>query len=78
MIPSISVFVNEKPITLAGGSQARDAVAAWDPLVLPALETGAAYLTDGRGIELNPKAPLASGSIIRVVVSARAGSRAGS
>ena len=33
---------------------------------------GAAYVTDGRGIEIDPSTPLMSGAILRVVVRARA------
>jgi len=52
------------------GSVARDAVAARDPSLLARLDDGTAYLTDGRGIRIDPGAPLAAGAILRVVKSA--------
>jgi hypothetical protein len=65
------VFVDAFPVEMAPGSLARDAAAAIDPGLLPRLEDGTAYLTDARGIRLDPAAPLAAGSIVRVVKSAR-------
>ena len=65
------VFVDAVAVEVAPGSVARDAVAARDAEVLARLEDGTAYLTDGRGIRLDPGAPLAAGAILRVVKSAR-------
>lgn len=65
------VFVDAHPFEMAAGSLARDAVAALDPGLVPRLEDGTAYLTDARGIRLDPGAPLAAGAIVRVVKSAR-------
>jgi len=39
--------------------------------LLARLDDGTAYLTDGRGIRIDPGAPLAAGAILRVVKSAR-------
>lgn len=69
-------FVNEQPVELPRAATARDAVAALDPALAEQLDAGAAYLTDGRGIRLDPAAPLAPGAIIRAVVSARRESHA--
>ena len=71
--PMLRVFVDAHPVDVAPGSTARDAVAARDPAVLPRLDDGTAYLTDGRGIRLDASAPLAAGTILRVVKSARRG-----
>lgn len=69
----LRVFVDAIAVEVAPGSVARDAVAARDPEVLARLEDGTAYLTDGRGIRLDPAAPLAAGAILRVVKRARRG-----
>lgn len=65
------VFVDAQAVEVRPGSVARDAIAAQDPSLLPRLADGTAYLTDGRGIRLDPEAPLAAGAILRVVKSAR-------
>ena len=65
------VFVDASPVDLEPGSVARDAVAARDPSLLPRLADGTAYLTDARGIRLDPDAALSAGAILRVVKSAR-------
>ena len=65
------VFVDAQAVEVEPGALARDAVAARDPSLLPRLEDGTAYLTDGRGIRLDPAAPLAAGAILRIVKSAR-------
>jgi hypothetical protein len=65
------VFVDAQPVDVEPGSVARDAVAARDPGLLARLGDGTAYLTDGRGIRLDPETPLAAGAILRVVRSAR-------
>ncbi len=65
------VFVNAAPLDLGKGADVRAAVRALDPELERKLADGAAYVTDARGIELPADAPLAEGSILRVVVSAR-------
>lgn len=65
------VFVNERPVHLPRGAAAADAVRALDPALADRLVAGAARLTDGRGLDLPPDAPVGPGDIIRVVVSAR-------
>jgi hypothetical protein len=65
------VFVDAQAVDVRPGAVARDAVAARDPSLLPRLDDGTAYLTDGRGIRLEPGEPLTAGAILRVVRSAR-------
>jgi hypothetical protein len=65
------VFVNAAPLDLGQGADVRAAVRAFDPDLARKLAGGAAYVTDARGIQLPDDAPLAEGSILRVVVSAR-------
>lgn len=65
------VFVNAASLEVEKGSDVRAAVRALDPELEGKLTAGAAFVTDARGIELPSDAPLAEGSILRVVVSAR-------
>ena len=66
----------------AGRWQARsyeevaEAVRRFDPALGDRVIAGEAYVTDGRGIEVDPDQTLASGAILRVVVRARRGSNA--
>jgi len=70
---TIRVFVNASALDLPAGSDALQAVRAFDPELEASLARGAALVTDGRGIEVDPAKPLTSGSILRVVVRARRG-----
>jgi hypothetical protein len=69
---SIRVFVNTGRVDLPAGANVVDAVRAADPSLVDKISSGAAYVTDGRGIEIDPSTPLESGAILRVVVRARA------
>ncbi len=68
----MEVFVNERKVEVAAGAVVRDAVAARDPELLRAVACGAGYVTDGVGRRICLDDPLAEGSILRVVLSARA------
>ena len=70
----IRVFVNAGAVDLPAGAAVADAVRSTDPTLLDKIASGAAYVTDGRGIEIDPAAQLMSGAILRVVVRARSGS----
>ena len=67
------VYVNERPVDVAPGASAAAAVRAADPELGAAVTAGAAYLTDGRGVRIEPDAPVAAGTILRVVRSTRPG-----
>jgi hypothetical protein len=67
----VEVFVNETKVELHAGAVVRDAVAARDPALLEAVASGAGYVTDGVGCKVDLDQPLAEGSILRVVLSAR-------
>jgi hypothetical protein len=67
------VFVNATPLEVEPGTDVEGAVRAHDATLGAKLASGAAYATDGRGIELPPNAALSAGAIVRVVVSARRG-----
>jgi hypothetical protein len=73
MSGSIRVFVNASPLDLPAGAHVGEAVRAFDASLESGIATGAVYVTDGRGIEIDPDSPLASGAILRVVVRARRG-----
>jgi len=68
----VPIYINERAVTVKAGIPAGQAVAGIDPSWAEALAAGKGYLTDGRGIRLDPGAPLAAGAIVRVVISARA------
>jgi hypothetical protein len=73
MTDTMRVFVNTSAVDLPIGADAGQAVRTYDPAIEDQIARGAAYITDGRGIEIAPAAPLQSGAIIRVVL--RAGRR---
>jgi hypothetical protein len=70
---TIRVFVNGSVLELPAGASAGEAVRTFDAALGERMAADAAYVTDGRGIEIDPGAPLASGAILRVVVPARRG-----
>jgi hypothetical protein len=71
MSATLTVFVNERALRLPPGADVLAAVRAFDPALEAALDEGAAYVTDGRGIPVAPTASLSGGAILRVVVSSR-------
>jgi hypothetical protein len=76
MLPDIRVFVNSGMVDVPAGSAVAEAVRRFDPALSDRVLAGEAYVTDGRGIEIDPDRTLASGAILRVVVRARRGSNA--
>lgn len=72
MADPIRCFVNERAVGLAPGATVRDAVQAFDAALLARVGRGEAYVTDGRAIRIPLDAPVPAGSILRVIVSARA------
>lgn len=71
MSDTIRVFVNAGPVDLPAGADVARAVRAFDPALERQLASGAAFVTDGRGIEIPAETPLAAGAILRVIVRAR-------
>lgn len=67
----VLAFVNEQAVRVATGATMAEAVAAFDPAFAGLLHENAAYLTDARGIRLEPGASVFDGAIIRVVVRSR-------
>jgi hypothetical protein len=77
MSDTIRVFVNARALDLPVGAAVDQAVRTYDPVLAGHVRAGAAYVMDGRGIEVDPAAPLASGAILRVAMRARRGSGSG-
>ena len=73
----IRVFVNATPVDLDPGSDVRAALLRHDPAMAASADAGTALVTDARGITLPLDAPLAGGSILRVVVRSRRGAQDG-
>jgi hypothetical protein len=65
------VFVNAVPLDIEKSDDVRAAVRALDPELEHQLATGAAFVTDARGIEIPLGSALAEGAILRVAVRAR-------
>ena len=65
------VYLNAIPLDVEPGTHVGDVIRAHDRVMAEKVAGGLAYVTDARGIELPLEAPLAAGSILRVVVSAR-------
>lgn len=76
MTETIRVFVNTTALDLPAGADVGQALRVFDPDLAAKVERGAAFVTDGRGLELDPAGSLVSGSILRVVVRARRGADA--
>jgi hypothetical protein len=73
MTDAIRVFINGSKVDLTSGSTVADALRMVDDSWGEKLAQGSAYVTDGRGIEIEPSTPVTNGSILRVVVRARRG-----
>jgi hypothetical protein len=73
MTDTIRVFVNASMVELPAGADVEAAILAYDSSLLSSIGNGSAYVTDGRGIELEPGARLGSGAILRIVKRARRG-----
>ena len=73
---AVTVFVNERPVSVPEGSRAAAAVDAFDAALAARLAAGEGHITDARGIELAPDTVLRPGAILRVVVRARPGADA--
>ena len=71
MSEMIRVFVNAGAVDLPAGADVAEAVRAFDPALERQIASGAAFVTDGRGIEVATGSSLAGGAILRVIVRAR-------
>jgi hypothetical protein len=73
MSMGMRVFVNATPVEVEPGSDVRAAIHAHDPELEARAASGAATVTDARGIAVPLDGALAAGSILRVIVRARRG-----
>ncbi|HUQ99831.1 MAG TPA: hypothetical protein VM166_10275 [Gemmatimonadaceae bacterium] len=67
MSDTVRVFINSRPIEVAAGSTAIEAVKTWDPAEARAILEGDKAITDSRGIHLTTDAPVHNGAIFRIV-----------
>ena len=68
---TIPVFVNGTALQVAIGATLGEVLAGHDPDLLAGLLDGSGRATDGRGIHVDPDAPVHGGAIYRVFRSAR-------
>ena len=68
---AVTVFVNERPISVPAGSDVAAAVAVFDPVLAERLRGGEGHVTDARGIEISGDTIVRAGAILRVVMRAR-------
>ena len=68
---TVRIFVNEQVVSADDGCSILSAVASCDETLGDALKNGRAYVTDGVGLELDLSDRVSTGTILRVVVSAR-------
>jgi hypothetical protein len=73
VIDMVRVFINGRIVDLGPGATVADALLTLGGELAEKLAAGLASVTDGRGLELDPAAPLSNGAILRVVVRARRG-----
>ncbi|HJR17051.1 MAG TPA: hypothetical protein VJ808_09380 [Gemmatimonadales bacterium] len=71
MSQTVRVFVNAVAVDLPAGTDVAAAVRALDPALAALISSGAAYVTDARGIEISSETSLAAGAILRVIARAR-------
>lgn len=64
----MTVFVNERPVTVRAGARVADAVAALNAGLAAAVAAGRAAVTDGVGRDVPADLPLVAGSILKVRV----------
>jgi hypothetical protein len=67
----LPVFINGSRVLAAPGDTVAGAVALHDPALADQVASGAAYVTDGRGIRIAETQTVHAGAILRVVVSSR-------
>ncbi len=64
---SLRVFVNGTALSLPRGARILDAVRALDPAAAAAVCAGERAVTDSRGLPVALDAPLAGGTVLRLV-----------
>jgi hypothetical protein len=67
--PTLRVFVNGTPLSVAPGATVMEAVQAFDVSEAAAVVAGARAVTDSRGLPVALDAPLSGGAVLRIVSS---------
>ena len=71
MTDTITVFVNERRLEVPRGATAATAAALLDPAFVVRPDAAVPVFTDARGLPVAPDEVLATGTILRVAMSAR-------
>jgi hypothetical protein len=67
MAETVRIYVNARPIDVAAGVTALEAVEAWDETEAAAIRRGERMITDSRGIVTSNDTPVHNGAIFRIV-----------
>ena len=65
----VTVFVNERPVSVETGASLAEAISILDPHLGGAVASGRAYVTDGVGRRLPTATTVFPGAIFRVITS---------
>jgi hypothetical protein len=74
MSETVRVYINARPVDVAAGTTALQAVEAWDETQAAAVRNGDRLITDSRGIVTANDTPVHNGAIFRIVRARQAGS----
>jgi hypothetical protein len=67
MAETVRIYINARPIDVAAGATALEAVEAWDETEAAAIRRGERMITDSRGIVTANNTPVHNGAIFRIV-----------
>ena len=67
MSESVRIYINAKPVDVAGSLTVLEAVEQWDSNQAAAIRSGERMITDSRGIPTTADAPVHNGAIFRIV-----------
>ena len=67
MSETVRVYINARPVEVAAGATALQAVEAWDETQAAAVRNGERMITDSRGIVTANDTPVHNGAIFRIV-----------
>jgi hypothetical protein len=67
MSDTVRIYINSRPIDVAAGGTALDAVKTWNAEEAQSILAGDKAITDSRGIHLTTDAPVHNGAIFRIV-----------
>jgi hypothetical protein len=67
MAETVRIYINARPIDVAAGATAFEAVEVWDASQAAAVRRGERMITDSRGIVTSNDRPVHNGAIFRIV-----------